>query len=214
LRPDLSGAHSVGSEANAPSKLLDLWRLRLERKDPKVTIQNVVASVTLKQRLDLDLVLRVTQGASYKPEQFPGLVYKLKKPKASALLFGSGKMVCVGTTSEERAKEAVNRIVDALKKNGVAIAGKPEIEIQNIVASGDLFGSVDLEAALATLKRTMYEPEQFPGLMYRMEEPKVVMLLFASGKLVCTGAKKEEQVHEAVEKLQKELEAERLIHYE
>ena len=193
-------------------RLLRRWRQ--EERYPKVEIQNVVASVTLRERLSLDLVLNATQGASYKPEQFPGVVYKLKKPKASTLLFGSGKMVCTGTRSTEQAKKAVNRIVDELKKSGIAIAGKPEIQIQNIVASGDLQGSIDLEATSTTLKRTMYEPEQFPGLMYRMKDPKVVMLLFASGKLVCTGAKKEDEVREAVEKLQKELEESKLLHYE
>jgi transcription initiation factor TFIID TATA-box-binding protein len=60
----------------------------------------------------------------------------------------------------------------------------------------------------------MYEPEQFPGLIYRMEEPKVVILLFSTGKLVCTGATKEEDVYLAVAKLHKELEEKELISYE
>ncbi|MFQ5758531.1 MAG: TATA box-binding protein, partial [Candidatus Bathyarchaeia archaeon] len=77
-----------------------------------------------------------------------------------------------------------------------------------------LGGNIDLERATFELGRTMYEPEQFPGLIYRMDEPKVVILLFASGKLVCTGAKREEDVFEAVEKLHKELEEKDLIFYE
>jgi len=106
------------------------------------------------------------------------------------------------------------RVVDELKRNGIAIAGEPDIRIQNIVASVVLGGSVDLEKTTYSLGRTMYEPGQFPGLIYRMHDPRVVILIFASGKLVCTGAKKEEEVHRAVVKLQETLEKKELIHYE
>jgi transcription initiation factor TFIID TATA-box-binding protein len=177
-------------------------------------IENVVASATLKQDIDLSSIVRVFPGVEYRPEQFPGLVYRLKKPKTATLIFSSGKMVCTGAKSERQAKKAVMKVTDELKKNGIVIVGKPEIVIQNIVASAGLGGSIDLEKSTYSLKRTMYEPEQFPGLIYRMDDPKVVILLFASGKLVCTGAKKEEEVHRAVAILQKTLEEKELIHYE
>jgi len=106
------------------------------------------------------------------------------------------------------------KVVKELKRSGIIIIGKPELKIVNIVASVNLGGMIDLEKAAYSLGRTMYEPEQFPGLIYRMDEPKVVILLFASGKLVCTGARKEEDVHEAVSKLHKKLEEEELIYYE
>ena len=106
------------------------------------------------------------------------------------------------------------KVVEELKRDGIVIIGRPEIVVQNIVASAGLGGHIDLEKAVYGLKKTMYEPEQFPGLIYRMDEPKVVILLFASGKLVCTGAKKEIQVHIAVNKLQEILEAKGLIMYE
>jgi transcription initiation factor TFIID TATA-box-binding protein len=138
----------------------------------------------------------------------------LKKPKTATLLFRSGKMVCTGSKSERQAKEVVLRVVDELKRNGIVVAGGPDIRIQNIVASVALGGSVDLEKTTYSLERTMYEPEQFPGLIYRMNDPKVVILIFASGKLVCTGAKKEEQVSVAVTKLQETLEKKELIRYE
>jgi transcription initiation factor TFIID TATA-box-binding protein len=123
-------------------------------------------------------------------------------------------MVCTGAKSEKEAKRAINKVVKELKKSGIIIIGKPEIKIVNMVASGSLGGLIDLEKCAYSLRRTMYEPEQFPGLIYRMDEPKVVILLFASGKLVCTGATKEEDVHEAVDKLHKKLEEEDLIYYE
>ena len=179
-----------------------------------INIENVVASATLKQQIDLNAIVRVFPGVEYRPEQFPGLVYRLKKPKTATLIFSSGKMVCTGAKSERQARKAVLKVVDDLKRDGIVILGKPEITIQNIVASAGLGGYIDLEKATYGLKKTMYEPEQFPGLIYRMDEPKVVILLFASGKLVCTGAKKEIQVDVAVRKLQEILEAKQLITYE
>ena len=157
--------------------------------------------------------MRVFPGVEYRPEQFPGLVYRLKKPKTATLIFSSGKMVCTGAKSEIQSRKAVTKVVDELKRNGIIILGKPEITIQNIVASAGLGGSIDLEKSTYSLKRTMYEPEQFPGLIYRMDDPKVVILLFASGKLVCTGAKKVAEVNRAIGILQKTLEEKTLITY-
>jgi len=179
-----------------------------------IRIENVVASATLNQRVDLNAVVKGYPGVEYRPEQFPGLVFRLKRPKTATLIFNSGKMVCTGAKSEKEARRAVMKVVKELKKNGILIIGKPELKIVNIVASVNLGGMIDLEKAAYSLGRTMYEPEQFPGLIYRMDEPKVVILIFASGKLVCTGGKKEEDVDEAVAKLHKKLEEEELIYYE
>lgn len=179
-----------------------------------IRIENVVASATLKQRVDLNAVVKGYPGVEYRPEQFPGLVFRLKRPKTATLIFNSGKMVCTGAKSEKEARRAVMRVIKELKKSGIIIISKPELKIQNIVASASLGGVIDLEKAAYTLGRTMYEPEQFPGLIYRMDEPKVVILLFASGKLVCTGAKREQDVYDAVSKLHKELEEKQLIFYD
>jgi transcription initiation factor TFIID TATA-box-binding protein len=179
-----------------------------------VNIENVVASATLKQRVDLNAVVKGYPGVEYRPEQFPGLVFRLKRPKTATLIFNSGKMVCTGAKSEKEARRAVMRVIKELKKSGIIIISKPELKIQNIVASAGLGGMIDLEKSAYVLGRTMYEPEQFPGLIYRMDDPKVVILLFASGKLVCTGAKREEDVYLAVNRLHERLEKEKLIYYE
>jgi transcription initiation factor TFIID TATA-box-binding protein len=186
----------------------------LPKMKATVNIENVVASATLKQRVDLNAVVKGYPGVEYRPEQFPGLVFRLKRPKTATLIFNSGKMVCTGAKSEKEARRAVMRVIKELKKSGIIIISKPELKIQNIVASANLYGIIDLEKAAFVLGRTMYEPEQFPGLIYRMDEPKVVILLFASGKLVCTGAKREEDVYEAVNKLHEHLEKEELIFYQ
>ena len=179
-----------------------------------IKIQNVVASVTLNQKVDLNAVVKGYPGVEYRPEQFPGLVFRLKRPKTATLIFNSGKMVCTGAKSEKEARRAVMSVIKELKKGGIIIISKPELKIQNIVASVSLGGKVDLEQAVGKLVKTMYEPEQFPGLIYRMDEPKVVILIFASGNLVCTGAKKEQDVHDAVQKLHASLEEQNLIFYE
>jgi transcription initiation factor TFIID TATA-box-binding protein len=179
-----------------------------------ISIENVVASATLNQKVDLNSVVKGYPSVEYNPTKFPGLIFRLKRPKTTTLIFSSGKMVCTGAKSEKEARRATMNVIKDLKKSGIIIIGKPDIKVQNIVASGVLGGMADLEKAAYMLKHTMYEPEQFPGLIYRMEDPKVVILLFASGKLVCTGAKKEEDVHIAVEKLHVLLEETDFIFYE
>lgn len=114
-------------------------------------------------------------------------------------------MVCTGAKSESEVYKAVKNIIKILKSHGIEIKNKPIIEIQNIVASANLKAGVDLEKAAFKLSNAMYEPEQFPGLIYRMDEPKVVLLIFSSGKVVCTGARKEEEVKSAVDKIYSQL---------
>lgn len=183
-------------------------------QDLSISIENVVASASLDQKIDLLSIMKEFRNVEYRPKQFPGLVYRLKRPKTATLIFGSGKMVCTGAKSEKMARRAVNKVVRDLKNGGIIILGKPSITIQNIVASGNLHGKIDLETAADIMDNVMYEPEQFPGLIYRMSDPKVVMLLFASGKLVCTGAKHEEMVDEAIDKLKETLQDYDLIYYD
>jgi transcription initiation factor TFIID TATA-box-binding protein len=179
-----------------------------------ISVENVVASATLNQQVDLNAVVKSFPGVEYRPEQFPGLVFRLKRPRTATLIFHSGKMVCTGARSEKEARRAVMNVVKEMKNSGIIILRKPEIKIQNIVASASLGGKIDLEQAVSTLGKTMYEPEQFPGLIHRMDEPRVVILLFATGKLVCTGAKSEQDVYDAVYKLHASLEERNLIFYE
>jgi transcription initiation factor TFIID TATA-box-binding protein len=179
-----------------------------------ITIENTVASATLKQNIDLRSVVKAFPNVEYRPERFPGLVFRLKQPKTATLIFGSGKMVCTGARSEKQAKQAVRKVVKELKNHGIIIMKRPIINVVNIVASVNLGGRIDLERTTYMLDRTMFEPEQFPGLIYRMIEPKVVFLLFTSGKCVCTGARSEEDVYTSVIKVRDQLEHDALIVYE
>ena len=178
-----------------------------------ISVENVVASATVNQKIDLNEITRNFTDVEYHPDQFPGLVFRLKTPKTATLIFSSGKMVCTGAKSMDMARKAVRTVVQKLRKGGIEVRNEPIIDIQNIVASASLGGRVHLEQAARELPHSMYEPEQFPGLIYRMVEPKTVILLFASGKLVCTGAKKEEQVFKAVAVLHVLLEEKDLMIY-
>ncbi len=173
---------------------------------PVIRIENIVATVILDQTLDLNLIeSKMPENVTYQPDQFPGLILRLNKPKTTALVFKSGKMVVTGAKSTMQLIEAVKRIIKLFKKHGIKIVSKPRIQIQNIVASGDINYYVNLEKASYLLENSMYEPEQFPGLIYRMRKPSVVLLIFSSGKMVITGAKEEKEVEEAVYKIAKKL---------
>ncbi len=175
---------------------------------------NVVASATIDQKLDLYKIQDKFPGVEYNPDQFPGAVFRLKTPKTATLLFSTGKMVCTGSKSEDMARKAVKTVVQKLRKEGIKIKKDAEVTVQNIVSSINLGGKVHLERAARTLPRSMYEPEQFPGLIHRMLDPKTVILIFASGKLVCTGAKKESDVYRSVHNLHALLEEKELMMYE
>ena len=179
-----------------------------------VTIQNVVATGTLNQKVDLNAIVKSFPGAEYRPEQFPGLVFRLKRPRTAMLIFSSGKIVCTGARSGKQSRTAIMKVVKELKNCGIIIIKKPSFKVVNTVAFASLGGKVDLEKAVSTLGKAMYEPEQFPGLILRMDEPMVVMLIFATGNLVVTGARVEQDVYDAVNKLHESLEEQNLIFYE
>ncbi|KAF5069448.1 TATA-box-binding protein [Methanobacterium aggregans] len=173
--------------------------------DVEIKIENIVTSATLGKPLDLTQVGPALEGVEYNKEQFPGLVFKLKEPKTAALIFGSGKLVCTGAKSVKDSIKAIHITVDLMRTLDPEIPKEFEIKVQNIVASANLMKTLNLEAVALELENTEYEPEQFPGLVYRLGDPKVVLLLFGSGKVVCTGAKTKEAAQLGVEKTKERL---------
>lgn len=179
---------------------------------PEVKIENIVATVILENQLDLNLIETKIQDVDYNPDQFPGLVYRLESPRVTVLIFKSGKMVITGAKSVNQLIHVVKKLLKVFMDQGIPIKGKPQIQIQNIVASANLKVYIDLERAALEFENSLYEPEQFPGLIFRMDEPRVVMLIFSSGKMVITGAKMEQEVYEAVKRVAYKLkEAEAII---
>ena len=168
-----------------------------------IRVENIVAAVTLGVKIPINKILG--RDMEYEPEQFPGVVYRMEKPKTAALIFSSGKIVCTGARSIIEVKEAVRNVVKRLRKAGVRVPSNYKIEIENIVSSGKINKRIDLDKVAFTLENSEYEPEQFPGLVYRMDDPKVAFLFFSSGKIVCTGARSIKEVKEAVRKAYRKL---------
>ncbi len=172
---------------------------KAEKKEIKVV--NIVVSSSLEHDIPLEKMAATLPNTEYNPEQFPGLVIRIKEPKTSALIFSSGKIVCTGARSMDKVEESIKKIIKSLEKIGIKIKIKPEIKIQNIVASGAVGFPLNLNVLAMKLSNTEYEPEQFPGLVYKLPEAKATFLLFSNGKIVCTGTKSEKEVYDALDKL-------------
>jgi len=172
-------------------------------KRSNLKIQNIVATTSLYTKVPLVKLVRGQTNTEYNPEQFPGLVLRIKKPKSAVLVFSSGNLVCTGTKSIKQVEEVIKQVIKQLRKIGVKVKEKPKINVQNIVASGSINITMNLNELALKLENTEYEPEQFPGLVYKLDEPNATFLLFSNGKLVCTGTKNRKQLDEAMKRLMK-----------
>lgn len=163
-------------------------------------IQNVVVSSALNQEIALESVALDLTGADFDPEQFPGVIYRPESAEATCLIFRSGKITCTGAGSIEGARETVQATVETVRGLGIDVE-KPTVTVQNIVSDADLGEELNLEAIAIGLglEDVEYEPEQFPGLIYRLDEPDTVVLLFGTGKTVITGAETRDEAEEALE---------------
>ncbi len=172
-----------------------------EKKDTTLRVQNIVATTSLEKEVSLTKLARTQPNTEYNPETFPGLVLRIKEPKSAVLVFSSGNLVCTGTKSVAQVKEVVQQVIKQLKKIGVNVTITPKITVQNIVASGAIDLDLNLNTLSLELENTEYEPEQFPGLVYKLEEPNATFLLFSNGKLVCTGTKNKAQLDDSMVQL-------------
>jgi len=168
-------------------------------------IQNIVATASLGKDVPLTKLAKTNPNTEYNPEQFPGLVLRVKKPKSAVLVFSSGNLVCTGTKSIAQVKEVIQDVIRQLKKIGVKVTITPKITVQNIVASGSININLNLNLLALELENTEYEPEQFPGLVYKLVEPNATFLLFSNGKLVCTGTKNRLQLEDSMKQLNKKI---------
>ena len=168
----------------------------------KIQVQNIVLSVTYEGvEFNLERLAKSLDGARYDPEVFPGIAYKSEDPPASFLIFASGKMNCVGAKSMNDAKLAIKKLTRKLRKARIKVKSWPKVKVQNIVASFDFGREFDLERIARSFENTEYEPEVFPGLVFRLDDPKAVVLLFVSGKGVCAGAKSMNDIQKAARKI-------------
>ena len=167
----------------------------------QIKIQNIVASTYLGHDIPLVKLAETLPNTEYNPEQFPGLVMRIRDPKTSALIFSSGKVVCTGAKSMTKVKEAVQAIIKNVEKIKIKVTIKPKIQVQNMVASGSIGMDLNLNELAMKLENTEYEPEQFPGLVYKLSGTRATFLLFSNGKIVCTGTRSEVKLRSAVKKL-------------
>lgn len=161
-------------------------------------VQNVVSTVSLGIQLDLKRIALKARNAEYNPRRFAAVIMRIREPKTTALIFSSGKMVITGAKSEEASKLGCKKYARIIQRLGYSHVKFLDFRIQNIVASCDVKFPIRLESlAHAHNQFCSYEPELFPGLIYRMITPKVVLLIFVSGKLVLTGAKERKDIYQA-----------------
>jgi len=175
---------------------------------PSLRIVNVVASGRIAEEFD-PASLAIQLGAEYDPAQFPGVVCRIEDPKVAILAFRSGRIVCTGAKSPEESREGIDKLISQIQFHGIETLPKSQIfvEVVNIVATYNLgvpLNLIQLTMALS-FEKVEYEPEQFPGLVYRLGHPKVVCLIFRSGKMVITGGRTIEQVREAIEIVKEDL---------
>ena len=168
-------------------------------------IENVVATVKVEvftedKKLDLNLIAKTYPDVEYYPERFSGLIMRFFEPKGTMLVFASGNFVLTGLRDAKFAKPVVELLMKKLRDTGFDFS-EPEIIIQNIVASGSMNLMVDLNMAAVVMENAMYEPEVFPGLIYRMQDPYSVCLIFSTGKVVCTATKNKEMLGKAMANL-------------
>jgi len=165
------------------------------------TLQNIVSTVNMGVNLDLRSIALHAKNAEYNPKRFSAVIMRILEPKTTALIFASGKMVCTGAKTEESSKLASRKYARIIQKLGFPVKFL-DFKIQNIVGSCDVRFPIRLEGlAYAHSHYSSYEPELFPGLIYRMVKPKVVLLIFVSGKIVLTGAKVRDEIYEAFENI-------------
>ena len=163
-------------------------------------IENVVASINLGCELPLEKILDKYKDIE-KKKNFPGLVAKIFSPKATVLIFASGKLVCTGVRLPRNIPVVVKKIISKIEKADIEIKNEPIVKIENIVVRGDFHQSINLDITSLLLTSAIYEPEVFPGLIYKITDPKICFLIFSSGKIIVTGSNDEEIIKKSVKKL-------------
>jgi len=193
----------MNAKKKAPSKI----KPSKSKKDSEYKIQNIVATTSLEKLVPLTKLARTQPNTEYNPETFPGLVLRIKEPKSAVLVFSSGNLVCTGTKSLSQVRKVIDEVIKQLKKVNVKITITPKITVQNIVASGTINLQLNLNYLALEMENTEYEPEQFPGLVYKLKDSNATFLLFSNGKLVCTGTKNKQQLEDSMTQLLKNIKA-------
>jgi transcription initiation factor TFIID TATA-box-binding protein len=180
-----------------------------DKKYESLKIENIVASGVIADSIDLNEVSKKVKNCELNTKRFPGAVYRIENPKIASLIFSSGKVVLTGIRDKQALTEGLKIIISSLKEAGVDTHKEPKVAITNIVCSYDIGKYINLNKVVITLnlENIEYEPEQFPGLVYRIKDPKIVALLFSSGKIILTGGKNMEDIKKGLDFLEHKLES-------
>ena len=177
------------------------------RTDRETVIENIVTSTYIGTDLDLETIAEVLEGATYIPETFPCLIYRLKDHKPVTLLFRSGKTICTGAKSMDEVHTVIKSIIEKLTNAEIVVNNEYNILVRNMIASFDYGTEINLNAVGVTLgtEKVEYAPKEFPGLIYHIPDTPIELLLFTSGKLVCTGGTNRMDIDTAIDKITDEL---------
>jgi len=178
-----------------------------EKKIQSPKIENIVGSGTIADSIDLEMLIDKMENYELNKKRFPGAVLRLKNPKIAVLVFSSGKVVITGVKSPEDFVRGQDILIQKMRNAGVICYDKPDLAVTNMVCSYDLGKYINLNKVVITLnlEHIEYEPEQFPGLVYRISDPKIVALLFSSGKIILTGGKTMEDIERGVAFLEQKI---------
>jgi transcription initiation factor TFIID TATA-box-binding protein len=180
-----------------------------EKKYESLKIENIVASGNIAESIDLVEFSNKVENCQLNKKRFPGAVYRIADPKIACLIFSSGKIVITGVRNDKALADGLAIVIKSLKDAGVKPLREPRVAITNMVCSYNLGRYINLNRLTVTLnvENIEYEPEQFPGLVYRIKDPKIVVLIFSSGKIILTGGKNLDDVRKGLDVLEKKLES-------
>ena len=172
-----------------------------------VKIENIVAYAQIADGFEIDDLAEMIPDFEYKPEEFKGLTLKLDYPKAAILIHSNGKVFCTGAKSIEDVESSIDRAIDKMKAVKISVKSKPKIEIQNIIASTNIEKELHLSSISKGLimEHVDYKPEEFPGLLYKIDYLGAIVIVFSSGRIVCTGTKTIDDASKAIELVKEKL---------
>ncbi|XP_068167798.1 TATA-box-binding protein-like [Antennarius striatus] len=205
----VAGSTTTALPGNAPlynTPLTPMTPFTPAKPDPESSgiipqLQNIVSTVNLGCKLDLKTIALKARNVEYNPKRFAAVIMRIREPRTTALIFSSGKMVCTGAKSEQQSRLAARKYARVVQKLGFP-AKFLDFRIQNMVGTCDVKFPIRLESLFLTHQQfSRYEPELFPALIYRMMKSKIALLIFASGKIVLTGAKETAEIFEAFDNI-------------
>lgn len=178
-----------------------------DKKYESLKIENIVASGVIAEAIDLQEFSEKVEHCELNKKRFPGAVFRIPDPKIACLVFSSGKIVLTGIRNQKALADGLAIVIGALKTAGIKPLKEPRVAITNMVCSYNLGRYININKLSVTLnlENIEYEPEQFPGLVYRIKDPRIVVLIFSSGKIILTGGKNLEDVKKGLDFLEDKL---------